>query len=257
MGGNGRQQARDKLARIAAAQARRRRRRWLAGAAAIVVVAGATVAIVLALGGGGSPAAAGGTPRLDLAPLTSLGTLAAPPPAGPLGPEVVPVPAAAPLAGLASSAQGQRVDGIGCLGSEQTLFHIHAHLTIFVNGQPRQVPPGIGIPGATAQNTARGVFITSGNCFYWLHTHAADGIIHIESPVHRTYTLGDFFAEWGQPLGPGQVGPASGRVTALYNGQRCRGNPANIPLTAHAQIQLEVGTPLVGPESINWQPTGL
>ena len=27
----------------------------------------------------------------------------------------------------------------------------------------------------------------------WLHTHAADGIVHIESPVDRTYTLGNFF----------------------------------------------------------------
>ena len=103
------------------------------------------------------------------------------------------------------------MDGIGCQTSEQTLFHIHAHLTVFVNGSPRQVPSGIGIPGAHAQQTAAGsVRRRSGTCFYWLHTHAADGIIHIESPVQRTYTLGEFFDEWGQPLGPGQVGPARG-----------------------------------------------
>jgi hypothetical protein len=136
------------------------------------------------------------------------------------------------------------------------LFHIHAHLTIFINGVPMQVPPGVGIPAATAQDTARGPFITSGACFYWLHTHAADGIIHIESPVNRTYTLGNFFDEWGQPLGLNQVGPARGHVTALYNGQVYRGDPRNIPLTAHAQIQLDVGTPLIGPVSISW-PAGL
>ena len=256
MSSNGRQQARDKLARIRAEQARHRRRRlWLAAVAAVVVI-GAAAGIALAVGRAGSQTAAGGSPRHDLAPLTALGKLAAPPPGGPLGPENVPIPDAAPLASTASSAHGQRVDGIGCLGSEQTLFHIHAHLTIFVNGVPGQVPAGIGIPGAIGQNTGRGVFITGGSCFYWLHTHAADGIIHIESPVHRTYTLGNFFAEWGQPLGTSQVGPAKGRVTAIFNGQVYRGNPANIPLTAHAQIQLEVGTPLVGPESISW-PAGL
>ncbi len=208
MSSKGRQQARDKLARIRAEQARHRRHRlWLAGVGAVVVVIGAAVAIALAVSRGGSHTAAGGSPRLNLAPLTALGKLAAPPPGGPLGPENVPIPDAPPLASTASSAQGRRVDGIGCLGSEQTLFHIHAHLTIFVNGVPRQVPAGIGIPGATGQNTGRGVFITSGSCFYWLHTHAADGIIHIESPVHRAYTLGNFFAEWGQPLGSSQVGP--------------------------------------------------
>jgi hypothetical protein len=257
MSSKARQQAREKLTRIKAEQARRRRQRlWLAGISAVVVVAAAAVGITLAASRGASRASVGGSPQLNLAPLTSLGRLAPAPSGGPLGPEGVPIPHAGPLAGVASSTHGQQIDGIGCLGSEQTLFHIHAHLTIFVNGVPRQVPAGIGIPGASGQNTPQGLFISSGNCFYWLHTHAADGIIHIESPVHRAYTLGNFFDEWGQPLGLAQVGPAKGRVTALYNGQLYRGNPSNIPLTAHAQIQLEVGTPLVGPESITW-PSGL
>ncbi len=100
------------------------------------------------------------------------------------------------------------------------------------------------------------MFIASGTCFYWLHTHAADGIIHIESPVHRTYTLGDFFNIWGQPLTASQVGPAHGKVTALYNSQVYQGNPADIPLTRHAQIQLMVGTPLIAPVTITF-PNGL
>jgi hypothetical protein len=191
-------------------------------------------------------------PGLRLASLSTLGTLSAAPSPGPVGPESVPVPGAAPLAGTATSATGQAVDGISCQTREQTIFHIHAHLTIFVNGAPRQVPAAIGIPGAQAQNG----FIVSGTCFYWLHTHAPDGIIHIESPVQRTYTLGDFFDEWGQPLAPNQAGPARGHITAIYNGQVYQGNPRNIPLNAHAQIQLEVGTPLVAPESITW-PGGL
>src|SRR5260221_490400 len=82
------------------------------------------------------------------------------------------------------------------------------------------------------------------------------GVSGIESPVQRTYTLGSFFDEWGQLLGSAQVGPAQGHVTAIYNGQVYQGNPRGIPLTAHAQIQLEVGTPLVAPESITW-PSGL
>ena len=54
----------------------------------------------------------------------------------------------------------------------------------------------------------------------------------------------------------GQVGPARGHVTAIYNGKVFQGNPRNIPLAAHAQIQLEVSTPLVTPQSITW-PSGL
>src|SRR5215469_6509150 len=241
-----------------AAEARRKRRQRLLIGAGAVVVAAVAVGITLAVSNGNSPTAQGGasTPKLKLASLSTLGTLQPAPSPGAVGPEQVPIPNAAPLTGTATKATGQKVDGIGCQTSEQTLFHIHAHLTIFVNGSPRQVPGGIGIPGAKAQNSAQGPFVSSGTCFYWLHTHAADGIVHIESPVQRTYTLGNFFDEWGQPLGPSQVGPAKGHVTAIYNGHLYQGNPRDIPLTKHAQIQLEVGTTLVAPEQITW-PSGL
>ena len=244
--------ARERLARERAEQARRRRRRpWLiAGGAAVVVIA-AVIAITLAVTGGSS-----GGGGLPLAPLSTLGTLQPAPAAGPTGPEGVPVPAGPALASTATGATGQPVDGISCQTSEQTVFHIHAHLTIFVNGAARQVPAGLGIPGAQATQSPQGPFIETGTCFYWLHTHASDGIIHIESPVERTYTLGNFFDIWGQPLGPDQVGPAQGHVTAIYNGQVWQGNPRDIPLNAQAQIQLQVGTPLVTPEQITF-PNGL
>lgn len=247
------QRARERIAQIRAEEARRRRRRlWLACSGAAIVVIGLVVGITLALSGGGASA----TGNLNLAPLSSLGALQPAPAAGPAGPEQVPVPSGAALASTATAVTGQPKDGISCQTNEQTLFHIHAHLTVFVNGSARQVPAAIGIPGAVTQSTPAGSFIGQGTCFYWLHTHAADGIIHIESPVHRTYTLGNFFDEWGQPLSTSRVGPASGRVVAIYNGQVFKGNPRDVPLTAHAQIQLEVGTPLVGPEHITF-PSGL
>jgi hypothetical protein len=249
------QRARQKIAQMRAEEARRRRRRlWLAGAGAALVVIAAVVGITLALTGGGPKSAGLATPKLSLAPLSTLGTLTPAPAPGPLGPEGVPVPPAAALAGIATAATGQPVDGITCQTAEQTVFHIHAHLTVFVNGSARQIPAAIGIPGAQAQATAQGPYIGSGSCFYWLHTHAADGIIHIESPVQRAYTLGNLFDEWGQPLGPGQVGPAAGHVVAVYNSQVYQRNPRDIPLTAHAQIQLEVGTPLIAPEQISFPP---
>jgi hypothetical protein len=241
------------------AEARRRRRTRLAiGGGAVVAAAAIAVGVTLGVSGGpASGRTTGGGTAPKLASLSTLGTLRPVPAAGPLGPEAVPVPAGTALAGTAAAASGQPVDGISCSAGEQTLFHIHAHLTIVVNGVARQVPAAIGIPGAVAQNTQSGPFIGSGTCFYWLHTHAADGIVHIESPVVRTYTLGEFFGEWGQPLGPSVAGPAHGHVTVLYNGKVFEGNPRDVPLTAHAQIQLEVGTPLVAPESISWAGTGL
>jgi hypothetical protein len=251
--------ARAKVAEMRAREAaRKRRRNWLAGIGAAVVVIIAAVAITLAVtsNSGKSPSTAGGTPKLKVASLSTLGTLKPAPPPGPKGPEGVPVPAGTVLAGTASGATGKPVDGISCDTSEQLVFHIHAHLAVFVNGAARQVPAGIGIPGAQAQNSPAGPFIATGACFYWLHSHAADGIIHIESPVHRTFTLGNLFDIWGQPLGTGQVGPARGPVTAIYNGQVYLGNPRGIPLRKHAQIQLQVGKPLVAPVKVTF-PSGL
>lgn len=243
-----------------ARQRRKRRVRLAAWGGAVVVVAGAGLGLGLGLSGSGSgssPGSGASPGSSSYAALSSLGALAAAPSPGALGPEQVPIPNAPVLAGTSAATAGQAIDGISCDTSEQTLFHIHTHLTIFVNGQQRQVPAGIGIPDAAAQQTQTGPFIDSGKCFYWLHTHAADGIIHIESPVQRTYTLGEFFDEWEQPLGPTQVGPAKGKVTVLVNGKVFTGNPRNVPLGSHENLQVEVGTPLVAPETINWSNTGL
>jgi hypothetical protein len=151
---------------------------------------------------------------------------------------------------------GQPVDGVQCSTNEQVAFHIHAHLTIFVNGMAQEIPAAVGIADPRAEATPQGPFVAAGSCFSWLHTHAADGIIHVESPVTATYHLGQFFDIWGAPLGPDQVGPAAGAVTAFYNGRHWTGEPRDIPLNAHAQIQLDVGSPLIAPESIGF-PHGL
>ncbi|HET9014183.1 MAG TPA: hypothetical protein VFN57_01210 [Thermomicrobiaceae bacterium] len=226
------------------------RRRWvrMAGLAVVVIVViGLGVGIGRAVAGQG-PAPG---PAVKTGSLSALGALQAPGSQGPVGPEGIPIPQVPQLTSLGSAATGSTVDGIQCDSTEQVLFHIHAHLTIFVNGQQRQIPYGIGIPNVQAQQTPQGPFAASGSCFYWLHTHADDGIIHIESPVQKTFTLGDFFAIWGQPLSTSQVGPAKGPVVALYNGKQYLGNPQDIPLTNHANIQLEVGKPLVSPVIVN------
>jgi hypothetical protein len=226
-------------------------RRASIGIAAGLAAFAATAALALIRDGG-----AGSAP-LPLAALSTLGPLRPSAAAGPLGPEGVPVPAAPALARSRVLTTGERIDGIDCQAGEQVLFHIHAHLTIFVRGTARRVPAGIGIaPPYEVAATPRGAFVAGGSCFMWLHTHAVDGIVHTESPVERTYTLGEFFDIWGQPLDREHLGPARGPVTALFDGRVFTGDPREIPLLAHAQIQLEVGRPLVAPERITF-PRGL
>lgn len=146
---------------------------------------------------------------------------------------------AAPWGGLT----GQSVDGVSAQTSEQLAYHIHSHLAIYVNGTQKAVPAGIGIvqPWQTEQLQDGSTFIAGGGKIYYLHTHDSTGVLHVESPNQGTYTLGQVFAEWNQPLSETQVGPATGSVIAYLNGQKYTGDPSQIQLTPHAVIQLDVG----------------
>lgn len=72
------------------------------------------------------------------------------------------------------------------IGSHNNLaLHIHAFLTITINGEAVEIPANIGIEPGIMRPT---------------HTHDTSGKIHIEGPCPRTFTLGDFFDVWGQTL---------------------------------------------------------
>lgn len=169
-----------------------------------------------------------------------------------LGFEGIPIQTGAAVA-PASTTQTGTVNGIQCGSKEQLAYHIHAHLSVFDNGQARAIPGGIGIPGSQVVQTTEGPVASGGQCIYWLHTHAPDGVIHVESPTERIYTLGDFFDEWHQPLSPNQVGTAKGKVTAIVNGKLWSKNPREIPLRPHNVIQLSVGQPVVPFKPMSWQ----
>ncbi len=246
--------------RAAELRAKRMRIGIRVGGAAILVVL-VVVLVVVLTGGSNSPPPSVTDPHLaSLEPIpASMSSSWVQPPAGTKGPETVPVPSGPKLATLLNAATGQTVDGIQCQTNEQLVLHVHTHLTIFVNGKAQVIPYGIGIPGFQAQQTPNGPFISTGSCFYWLHVHADDGIIHIESPsTTLSFTLGQFFDEWGIPLSSTQVGPATGKVTVFFTspGKKAMlytGNPRDIPLGDHYQIQLVVGTPIVAPVQVtNW-----
>ena len=150
------------------------------------------------------------------------------------------------LANTAKQATGDTVDGVQSNSAEQLIYHIHAHLAIYINGKQKLLPFGVGIvPPYQMQTTADGPFVAGGSKFYWLHTHDESGVIHIETPAQHTYTLGNFFDLWGQPLSTNQIGPNKGKITAFIGGKAYTGNPRDIPLTAHNVIQLDMGTPIV------------
>ena len=210
-------------------------------ASVVVVVVGVLVGVLLSSGDAAPSSAGRASPTLS----------------GPVGPEGVPVEEGPPLAPASTAAGGQTVDGVQCNSSEQAAYHIHTHLSVYVNGSLRPIPAAIGIVSPIAQQTSSGPFYGASRCYYWLHVHTQDGVIHIESPVQQRYTLGDFFDLWGQPLGTDQVGPAQGTLTVFVDGRPFTGSPRDIALGSHEDIQIDVGTPVVPPKSVDWSATSL
>jgi len=143
---------------------------------------------------------------------------------------------------------GQVVDGVACGTMEYATLHVHTHLAIFYNGKQMQVPQYLGmVPNLT------------GGCLYWIHTHDASGIIHLEAPDINPpqggpYTLGMLFDIWGEPLERSNVAGLHGPVTAYVNGEKYDGDLRAIPLRAHQQVVLEIGAPLVPPPNYAFPP---
>jgi hypothetical protein len=148
-----------------------------------------------------------------------------------------------PARDAATGGHGQAVNGIGCSAQEQVAFHIHAHLAIFAQGKQVQVAAQIGFPSDVTP------------CLYWLHTHDASGIIHVEAPVYHNFTVGDFFDIWGQPIDGHHLGSLRGALHAFVNGSEYSGDLRAIPLRDHQQITLEIGAPYIPPPNYRF-PAG-
>jgi hypothetical protein len=141
---------------------------------------------------------------------------------------------------------------------EYFTYHVHAHLDVFVDGHPVEIPGGIGIeitdPAVQSfGSTGYGGIPEEGceqPCISPLHTHDVDGVIHIEAPSEARFTLGQFFEELAVRLDASCVDEycTPDTTVAVYvNGERQSGDPADIVLGDQQEIAIVIGTP---PEEI-------
>lgn len=137
------------------------------------------------------------------------------------------------------------VDNVYCDHLEGMVMHLHAHVSLYINGQNVAIPQYVGI----ARNAKSGRVI----CYYWLHVHDHSGIIHIEPPVRQTFTLGQFLNEWQQRFA-GLGFPEQLLLTKGWrmwtNGLPYHGTLESIPLTEHTLITLAYNSPNVRPDVV-------
>ena len=136
-------------------------------------------------------------------------------------------------------AQRLRAIGLPELAEEGQLVHIHQHLDVRVDGRAVIVPTGIGF-GVGSDDKVH--FVSP------LHTHDVDGIIHVESPVRRDFTLGDVFDVWGLRFSASCLGGycnrGDARVRVFVNGRPVGpgSDPRAVVLARHQQILISFGT---------------
>jgi hypothetical protein len=226
----------------------------------LITLAATVCAVILLLAGCGSSSSSSSSTSTASTAATSAATSttsASSTSSGPqIGFEAVPLEQGPDLASP-STTKPVAVDGIQCKPSEQLVYHIHAHLAVFDNGRQYAVPGGIGIPGSQAEQSQYGPVAVGGQCYFWLHTHTADGVIHVESPLRAIFTLGDFFDVWRQPLTDDRIASLHGKVSAFVNGKPWQKSVRAIPLLPHADIQLEIGEPIPPIVTVDWKKTGL
>jgi hypothetical protein len=131
--------------------------------------------------------------------------------------------------------------GLQVLTAEGQVQHTHQHLDLYVDGAHLAVPAGIGID-------------TTARIISPIHTHDATGIIHVESPVVRDFTLGELFDAWGVRFDAHCLGgtcDGNGRALSVFvNGQPITGDPRALVLEAHQEIVVAIGTPAQLPSPI-------
>lgn len=146
---------------------------------------------------------------------------------------------------------GARLSAIG-LPQSGGAMHIHAHLDILMSGTSVTVPPDIGIDQAQGIESS-------------MHTHATDGVIHMEAASQATFTLGEFFDVWGVRftstcLG-GSCDSSSQTLQVFVNGKPYSGDLQGLALHDHDEIFVAFGTqaqlPNPIPSTFDWANANL
>lgn len=128
--------------------------------------------------------------------------------------------------------------GLPALSREGTALHMHQHLDIWVRGARVPVPTGLGF-GVGSDKKVH--FVAP------IHTHDETGVIHIESPEQRPFTLGQVFDVWGlrfdrSCLG-GSCAAGAARLRLYVNGKAVPGDPRALKLAPYQEIVVVLGTP--------------
>jgi hypothetical protein len=186
-----------------------------------------------------------------------------------VAPAPTPTEGAVPWPVPTNPAELTEAAGLELQRQEFLIFHVHAHLDVFVNGEPVDVPAGIGIditdPGVQSGEVNGapaygGIEQCDEPCISPVHTHDNAGVIHTESTERKLNKLGQFFTEWDVRLDEDCVGGycrPEANIAVYVDGEPYEGNPAEIDLRDLREIAIVIGTPPAEvPSEYDWNGSG-
>lgn len=136
------------------------------------------------------------------------------------------------------------IQGVAC--SSGAAYHVHALISFYKDGQRLALPGNIG---------------RNSHCDYDMHTHDGSGVVHIETSAAETFTLGQFFAEWGESLSASTVAGLEGTPSYYIIDNETitpfTGDPQTIALNPHREVLIVTGTPPTQVPRYDWKDSGL
>ncbi len=102
------------------------------------------------------------------------------------------------------------------------VYHAHPNLAIVINTTAFTIPAGVGIQGA---------------CNKPIHTHATDGVLHVETDANQDYKLSDFFLIWGNWANNAQL--AIFNSTQIFGGHAVAGHTLTMTVNGNADSSFQ------------------
>lgn len=128
------------------------------------------------------------------------------------------------------------------LPPEGVAQHLHVPVFVHVQGAPVEVPANVGVATDAVSP---------------IHTHDAQGTVHVESAEVQDFTLGQFFDVWGVRLTDeclgGSCATGDAGVRVYSGGEEVGGDPRNVILEDTKAVVVTFGTPDDLPDPM---PTG-
>jgi len=126
----------------------------------------------------------------------------------------------------------ERVEAAGFPPVGDESFHVHALLSVFVDGEQVPVPTNIGIDQSSGYHSP-------------LHTHTPDGVIHFEADEPSPFTLQQVFSMWGVDFSSDRLGaytPEAGKQIHVYVTGEPVADPAGYEIENGDNVVVAYGT---------------